>query len=164
MAQYYWTPVGTLDMGPGPRVPRGPALGSPRQMAAVSYAENPDNHDQLMELAVPIYMERHSDEVKRAAVDELIEDPTDEVKLCVISGYIDENEEDVRDLAVAKMCENPSEELLDLAAKKVFDEAIDDDLTDMAVEKIVRDMPFVVLKKAYEKAERARTEARAVAS
>mmetsp|Transcript_137120 Transcript_137120/g.238328 ORF Transcript_137120/g.238328 Transcript_137120/m.238328 type:complete len:345 (+) Transcript_137120:76-1110(+) len=125
--------------------------------AAEKMCEDPS--EELLDTAAQkLIDEADDDDLTERAVEKMCEDPSEELLATAAQKLVDEadNDDDLTDRAVEKMCENPSEELLGVAAQKLIDEADDDDLTDRAVEKIVNDMPFDVLKEAYKKAKRAR--------
>jgi len=134
----------------------GDNLNVVRQMAAQQLID--EDPDEIKNLAVAEYTKLHEDSLTKEAAEKMCEDPSEELLDTAAQKLVDEadNDDDLTDRAVEKMCENPSEELLGVAAQKLIDEADDDDLTDRAVEKIVNDMPFDVLKEAYKKAKRAR--------
>jgi len=135
----------------------GDNLNVVRQMAAQQLID--EDPDEIKNLAVTEYTKLHEDSLTKEAAEKMCEDPSEELLDTAAQKLVDEadnDDDDLTDRAVEKMCENPSEELLGVAAQKLIDEADDDDLTDRAVEKIVNDMPFDVLKEAYKKAKRAR--------
>mmetsp|Transcript_137114 Transcript_137114/g.238318 ORF Transcript_137114/g.238318 Transcript_137114/m.238318 type:complete len:246 (-) Transcript_137114:144-881(-) len=90
--------------------------------------------------------------ISNQIVQKLIEEPTDDIIDTVTEKLVEQPTEHIIDTVVEKLSSEPTEEIKDMVVEQ-FDE---DELKDLAVQKIVDEMPFDVLKNAYKSAKRAR--------